>query len=97
MIQYYVYILTNKTNRVLYIRVINNLIRRIYEHKNKLVKGFTKKYNLLKLVYFEVTNDVKSALSREKQLKNWHREWEIKMINEHNPAWKDLSEEWNDF
>ncbi len=97
MKQYYVYILTNKTNRVLYIGVTNNLIRRIYEHKNKLVKGFTKKYNLLKLVYFEVTNDVQSALSRETHLKNWHREWKINMINEHNPVWKDLSDEWNDF
>ena len=70
MRQYYVYILTNKTNEVLYIGVTNNLVRRIFEHKNKLVEGFTKKYNLSKLVYYEVTNDINSALEREKQLKN---------------------------
>ena len=70
MRQYYVYILTNKTNKVLYIGVTNNLVRRIFEHKNKLVEGFTKKYNLSKLVYYEVTNDIYSALEREKQLKN---------------------------
>lgn len=91
--QYYVYILTNKSNNVFYIGVTNNLIRRLFEHKNKLVEGFTKKYNLTKLVYFEVTNDVRSAISREKQLKNWHREWKINLINQSNPGWKDLSEQ----
>ncbi len=96
MKQYYVYILTNKTNNVLYIGVTNDLVRRMYEHKNKLVEGFTKKYNLKKLVYFEVTDDVKSAITREKQLKNWHRDWKINIINEQNPDWKDLSEEWDD-
>lgn len=90
--QYYVYILTNKSNNVFYIGVTNNLIRRMYEHKNKLIEGFTKKYNLTKLVHFEVTNDVKSAISREKQLKNWHREGKINLINQRNPGWKDLSE-----
>jgi len=73
--QYYVYILTNKSNKVLYIGVTNDLERRMYEHKNKMVNGFTKKYNLAKLVYFEATADVKSAIEREKQLKNWHRDW----------------------
>jgi putative endonuclease len=68
MKQYYVYILTNKSNRVLYIGVTNDLERRMYEHKNKMVNGFTKKYNLNKLVYFETTTDVRSALEREKQL-----------------------------
>ena len=82
MKQYYVYILTNKTNKVIYIGVTNNLIRRMYEHKNKLVDGFTKKYNLMKLVYFEITTDVKSALISEKQLKNWHRAWKNNIINE---------------
>ncbi len=96
MKQYYVYILTNKTNKVVYVGVTNNLIRRMYEHKNKLVDGFTKKYNLKKLVYFETTTDVKSALIREKQLKNWHRAWKNNIINEQNPNWKDLSEEWDD-
>jgi putative endonuclease len=92
MRQYYVYILTNKTNKVLYIGVINNLVRRIFEHKNKLVEGFTKKYNLSKWVYYEVTNDIYSALEREKQLKNWHRDWKINLINSFNPVWADLSD-----
>jgi putative endonuclease len=92
MRQYYVYILTNKTNKVLYIGVTNNLVRRIFEHKNKLVAGFTKKYNLSKLVYYEVTNDIYSALEREKQLKNWHRDWKINLINSFNPVWADLSD-----
>ena len=92
--QYYVYILTNRHNNVLYIGVTNNLVRRIYEHKNKLVEGFSKKYNLIKLVYYETTRDVKSAIEREKQLKNWHRDWKINLINQFNPEWKDLS---NDF
>lgn len=90
--QYYVYVLTNRTNRVLYIGVTNNLERRIFEHKNKLVEGFTKKYNLNKLVYYEATNDIDGALEREKQLKNWHRDWKINLINSSNPAWKDLSD-----
>jgi len=91
--QYYVYILTNKSNNILYIGVTNDLIRRIFEHKNKLVEGFTKKYNLLKLVYYEATNDIESAINREKQLKNWHREWKINLINQFNPEWKDLSDD----
>jgi putative endonuclease len=88
--QYYVYILTNKNNKVLYIGVTNNLERRIFEHKNKLVEGFTKKYNLNKLIYYEVTKDISSAIEREKQLKNWHRDWKINIINSFNPIWKDL-------
>ena len=90
--QYYVYILTNKSNKVLYIGVTNDLERRMYEHKNKMVDGFTKKYNLNKLVYFEGTTDVRSALEREKQLQNWHRSWKINLVNEFNSEWKDLSE-----
>jgi putative endonuclease len=88
--QYYVYILTNKSNEVFYIGVTNNLIRRMYEHKNKLIEGFTKKYNTTKLVYYEITNDVRAAIRREKQLKNWHREWKINLINQFNPGWNDL-------
>jgi len=88
--QYYVYILTNKGNKVLYIGVTNNLERRIFEHKKKLIEGFTKKYNLTKLVYYEATEDIYSALEREKQLKNWHRDWKINLIKNFNPMWKDL-------
>ena len=90
--QYFVYILTNKTNRVIYIGMTDNLERRIYEHKNKLVEGFSKKYNLHKLVYYEITDDVNSAIRREKQLKNWHRDWKINLVNQFNPEWEDLSE-----
>ena len=88
--QYYVYILTNKTNKVLYIGVTNDLEHRIFEHKNKIVEGFTKKYNLNKLIYYEVTKDISSAIEREKQLKNWHRDWKINLVNSFNPMWKDL-------
>ncbi len=91
--QYYVYILTNKSNNVLYVGVTNDLIRRIFEHKNKLVEGFTKKYNLRKLVYYEATNDIEGAINREKQLKNWHRDWKINLIDQFNPDWKDLSDD----
>jgi len=92
MNQFYVYMLTNKANKLLYIGVTNDLERRMFEHKNRLVKGFTKKYNLTKLIYYEVTTDVRSALEREKQLKNWHRDWKIKLVNNFNPTWRDLSE-----
>ena len=88
---YFVYILTNISNKVLYIGITNNIERRMYEHKNKLVKGFTEKYNLTKLVYVEETNDIHAAIKREKQLKNWHRKWKINLINSANPSWKDLS------
>jgi putative endonuclease len=91
MNQYFVYILTNKLNKVLSIGVTDNLERRMYEHKIKMINGFTKKYNLTKLIYFEETADVESAIEREKQLKNWYRDWKIKLINEFNPDWKDLS------
>jgi putative endonuclease len=93
--EYFVYIVTNKSNTVLYIGVTNNLERRVFEHKNKMINGFTKKYNLTKLVYFEETSDVRSAIEREKQLKNWHRDWKIKLITNFNPEWKDLSVEGN--
>ena len=93
MNQYLVYILTNKSNKVLYIGVTSNLERRMFEHKNKVINGFTKKYNLAKLVYFEETSGVTSAIEREKQLKNWHRDWKIKLIDNFNPEWKDLSVE----
>ena len=88
--QYYIYILTNKSNKVLYVGMTNDLKSRIYEHKNRLVEGFTKKYNLTKLVYYEITTDVESAIRREKQLKNWHRVWKINLINKFNHKWDDL-------
>ena len=87
---YYVYILTNKGNSVLYTGVTNNLKRRIFEHKNKLADGFTKKYNVDKLIYFDYTTDIYSAISREKQIKGWRREKKIDLINVMNPEWKDL-------
>ena len=94
MNDYYVYILSNITNTTLYIGVTNDLKRRLYEHQNKLVPGFTEKYNVNKLVYFEKTTDVKSAIQREKNLKKWNRSWKIDLIKKFNPRFKDLSEEW---
>ncbi len=91
---YYVYMLTNYKNTVLYVGVTNNLERRIYEHKQKVVEGFSKRYNLNKLVYFEVCQDAYNAITREKQLKNLLRRKKEELINAMNPDWKDLSEEW---
>ncbi len=90
---YYVYILTNKTNTVLYTGVTNNIKRRVYEHKNKFVKGFTSKYNVNKLVYYEVFDDPYNAISREKQIKGWLRRKKVELINSFNPTWKDLYKE----
>ena len=92
MREFYVYILTNKRNGTLYIGVTNNLQRRVYEHKNHLKKGFTKNQQLHHLVYFESTEDIRSALQREKQLKKWERGWKIELIEKNNPQWKDLYE-----
>ena len=91
---YAVYILTNYNQTTFYIGVTGNLQKRIWEHKNKVVGGFTKKYNVDKLVYYELTENVEAALNREKQLKNWHREWKRNLIREINPEFKDLSESW---
>ncbi len=93
MKEYYVYIMTNLSG-TLYIGVTNNLIRRVYEHKNKLIPGFTSKYNISRLVYFESTTDIKSALNYEKKLKTWNREKKIALIKQKNPKWKDLGEQW---
>ena len=90
---YAVYILTNYNETTFYIGVTGNLQKRIWEHKNKVVEGFTKKYNVDKLVYYELTENVESALNREKQLKRWHRQWKINLIKEMNPEFKDLSEQ----
>ena len=92
---YYVYILSNWDNSVLYIGVTNNLQRRLYEHQNHLADGFTAKYNVHKLVYFEYTNDVNSAIAREKQLKGWRRDKKNTLISKANPTWKDLSKDWD--
>ena len=92
MKNFYVYIMTNNT-KTLYIGITNDLTRRIYEHKNKLIDGFTKKYNITKLVYYELINDAESAIKREKQLKNWHRQWKINLIESVNKEWNDLSNE----
>lgn len=91
MKSYFVYILASKKNGTLYIGVTSNLEKRVLEHKNKIVKGFTEKYNIDKLVYYEQTNQIESALTREKQLKVWKREWKINLIQKDNPDWLDLS------
>lgn len=88
-----IYIMTNKIRGTLYIGVTTDLIKRIYEHKEKFVDGFTKKYDLDRLVYYESIDDYDSALAREKQLKNWHRDWKINLIESKNPFWKDLSKD----
>lgn len=91
MKRYFVYILTNVTNKVLYIGITNDIIRRTYEHKNKLIDGFTKKYNLTKLVYFEEFLNVNDAIAAEKKIKGWLRIKKIKLIESRNPEWRDLS------
>jgi len=85
--------MANNHNTVLYIGVTNNLIRRVYEHKNGLIDGFTKKYNCHKLVWFQQTNDVDSAITKEKRMKKWKREYKENVIREMNPDWKDLYDE----
>jgi putative endonuclease len=91
--QYFVYILTNKRNNVLYTGVTNDLQRRVYEHRKKLVPGFTKKYNVYKLVYYEETGSVEAAIQREKQIKGGSRQKKIDMIQGMNPQWRDLYED----
>jgi putative endonuclease len=90
---YYIYILSNKNNNVVYVGMTNNLERRIIEHKRKLINGFTKKYNLTKLVYYEYTNDVNAAIKRENVIKKWRREKKNLLIETVNKEWKDLSGE----
>jgi putative endonuclease len=91
---YYVYILASKRNGTLYIGVTNDLQRRVYEHKNNLIQGFTQTYNIHMLVYFEETSDINEALIREKQLKKWERKWKLELIEKTNNEWKDLSKGW---
>lgn len=87
---FYVYILASKQNGTLYIGVTSDLIKRVWEHKKKLMDGFTTRYDVSKLVYFEQTNDVDSAIRREKKLKAWKREWKLELIEKDNPGWEDL-------
>ena len=90
---YYIYILASQKNGTLYIGVTGNLLKRAYEHRMKLADGFTADYNVHKLVYYEIYDDINEALNREKQLKWWKRDWKIKLIELKNPNWKDLFDE----
>jgi putative endonuclease len=91
--QFYVYIMSNKNNTVLYTGVTNDLRRRVYEHKEKVIEGFTKKYNITKLVYYEILRDAGTAIAREKQIKGGSRQKKVDLIEEMNSQWKDLYEE----
>jgi len=91
--QAYIYFMSNRYNKVLYVGITSNLIKRVWEHKNKVVDGFTKKYNLDKLVYYEIYDDIETAINREKQIKSWPRRKKIELINTLNPFWNDLYNE----
>ncbi len=93
---YYVYIMTNKCNTVLYTGFTNDIERRVYEHKNKLIDGFTKKYNITKLVWYSDSEDIQAAINAEKQIKGWLRKKKINLIESENPNWDDLSKDWYD-
>lgn len=90
MKRYYIYILASKRNGTLYTGVTSNLVKRVWEHKNDLVKGFTQKYKVHILVYYESAIDINSAIQREKQLKKWKRNWKLELIEKNNPDWRDL-------
>ena len=90
---YYVYILTSNRNGTLYVGITSDLTKRVWEHKNKLVEGFTNKYNVDKLVYYEVFEDPENAIKREKRLKKYNRKWKLDLIEQNNPDWKDLYRE----
>lgn len=93
MKNYYVYILASKKNGTLYIGITSNLVKRIWEHKNKTIEGFTKKYSVTTLVYFEQHDSPEMVIKREKQLKNWRRQWKVNQIEKENPDWLDLYED----
>jgi len=95
MKQYFVYILASGFNGTLYVGVTSNLVRRVYEHKQDFVEGFTKQYKVHDLVYFETTDSGETAITREKRLKKWNRAWKLDLINKSNPEWKDLYDEIN--
>ena len=90
---YYVYILASRKNGTLYIGVTSDLIRRVWQHKNDIHQGFTKKYSVHRLVWYEETQDIEAAILREKQMKKWRRQWKIELIEEKNPHWNDLYED----
>jgi putative endonuclease len=90
MKQYYVYILASKKNGTLYIGVTNDLLKRVYEHKNNLIGGFTRKYRVHNLVYYEAYSSIYDAIAREKRMKKWERNWKIELIKKANPEWEDL-------
>jgi putative endonuclease len=94
MPSFYIYLLTNQNNKVMYVGVTNNLVRRVYEHKTKQIQGFTEKYNVNKLGYFEETSDIRVAITREKEIKKWRREKKNLLVVSVNPEWKELSEGW---
>ena len=94
---YYVYLMTNWNHRVMYVGVTNDIMRRLDEHKNKLIKGFTEKYNINKLVYFEETANGHSAIAREKEIKKWRRQKKNALVHSVNPEWSDLLDEGKDF
>jgi len=88
--QFYVYIMASRRNGTLYIGMSSNLVQRVWQHKNNLVEGFTEKYNVKNLVYYEVHDSAESAINREKQLKKWRRKWKLRLIEEQNHQWEDL-------
>jgi putative endonuclease len=94
--QYYVYLLASKIRGTLYIGVTNDLQRRVYEHKMGIKKGFTFKYGVKRLVYFETFQNIEEAIDREKKLKKWNRSWKIELFEKENPGWKDLADDWYD-
>ena len=91
--QFYVYILASKRNGTLYTGVTSDLTQRVWQHKHHMVEGFTKKYRVKKLVYYEVHDNAESAITREKQIKKWRRKWKLRLIEEKNPQWTDLYDE----
>ncbi|MFH1716269.1 MAG: GIY-YIG nuclease family protein [Planctomycetota bacterium] len=95
MEQYFVYILASKRNGTLYIGVTNNLLKRVHQHRNDVSEGFTRKYGVHNLVYFEIYKDIRDAITREKQMKKWKRQWKVELIEKSNPDWNDLFDNLN--
>ena len=94
---YYTYILANKRNGTLYVGITSDLEKRIVQHKTKMFEGFTEKYDVNRLVYFETTDDVGYAIAREKKIKRWNRKWKLELIEKMNPEWEDLAKDWFDW